>query len=179
MATNQNSTRDGIPLTVTFTEQGRACMPPAFLEAFRTANWRAMFPSNLATSADGTVVLRASTLPDNITRIDVEGAIYTPGITKVEVAEQVVNLTPTTAPGDPVEISFVVPSNVDLNNSINNINFEIEPPESPVYISPPRLSGGRIRYTVYRIETGLTPPYPAVVVRGYGRIFTVPSPSPT
>ncbi len=179
MAVTQNSNTTGIPITVTFTEQGTGqCLPPQILDAFRAANWRANFPTTLATNVDGTVVLRASTLPDNITRIDNEGAIYTPGITKIEVEEQTVNIGTAVAPGVPVEMSFAVPSTTDLNNTINNINFDIQPPESPVYIGPPRLTAGRIYYSIYRIENGTTPPYPAIVVRGFGRLFIVPSPSP-
>ena len=176
MAVNQDANTIGVPIHVDFTEQGASCLPPSIMDAFRAATWRASFPQSLSGTGNGGV--QASTLPDNITRIDSEGKIYTPGITKIEIAEQIVTLTTTTAPGVPVEISFAAPGVNDLQNTINNIQWDIQPPESPVYISPPRLFNGRIYYNIYRIDNGSTPPYQQVIVRGFGRLFVVPSPSP-
>ena len=171
---NSDAEFDGIPITVSFTQQG-TCFPAAVLEAFRTANWRAKLPT---TNTQTGVSVQVSTFPDNISRIDSEGKIYTPGISKVEVLEQTINLTADTAPGVPVQMSFDVQGATDLNNVINNINFDIQPPESPVYVGPPRIDGKRLVYSIYRMDNGTEPPYPAVVVRGFGRLFIVPSPSP-
>lgn len=176
MATNSNAQTDGVAVNVYFTEQGRACLPPKVLEALMTANWRVTFPSSNTVTGNSRV--QVSTLPDNIARIDNEGKIYVPGISKKEVLEQTINLSTTTAPGVPVEISFDASGATDLNNVINNINFDIQPPEAPVYIGPPRISGTRLVYSVYRIDNGSSSPYPEVSVRGFGRLFVVPSPSP-
>lgn len=177
MPANSDSNNEGVKVILNFTEQGRACLPPALIEALTQANLRIdLPPSSIITPA---VDVKASTLDDNIAKIDSDGAVYVPGITRVELSEQTINLGTTTAPGTPVSMTFSVPGITDLTNAINNVNFVIEPPQSPVYISPPRFNGTNIVYDIYRLETGLTDPFSAVVIRGSGRLFIVPSPSPT
>ena len=176
MPANSDSTNEGVKVTLTFTEQGRACLPPALVDALLQANLRVDIP---ASSTTGTTEVKASTLDDNIARIDSDGAIYVPGLTSVELTEQTVNLGTTTAPGTPVTMTFSVPGVSDLTTAINNITFVKEPPQSPVYIDAPRLNGTSILYDIYRLETGESAPYPEVVIRGSGRLFVVPSPSPT
>lgn len=180
MATTSNSNTDGIPIQVVFTEHGAQCIPAAILEAFKTAQWRIVAPTPAANLEGTAVTMRASTLPDNIARVDSEGAIYVPAMLAVEVAEQSVVLTATTAPGTPVDISFSVPGVTDLRTYIDNIYFDIIPPESPVFIGPPRIVGGVYTRSIYRVGDPLaTPPFPVVTVRGSGRLIRIPSPSPT
>ncbi len=174
---NQDATDQGVRVEVVFTEQG-GCMPPAMIDALKYANWRAYFPKIDPLTGGPLQPMRVSTLPDNIARVDSQGAVYVPGSVKIEVQEATITLTETTAPGVPVEISFAA-AITDLANVSNNIYFEVSPPESPLYFGPPRLVSGRIIYNVYRMETGLTAPYPEVVVRGAGRLIVHPSPSPT
>lgn len=173
---NINAATQSVPVTISFTEQG-GCVTPAFWEALRNANIRVTLPTTFS-GGSGTTEVKASTLPDNITRIDSEGAIYTPGIVKVELTEQTVTLTTTTAPGVPVTMTFATPGVSDLQNALRNIDFDVQPPESPVYIGPARLASGNIVYNIYRIDDGTSTPWPEVVIRGSGRVFVVPSPSP-
>src|SRR6188768_1146585 len=135
MAINQDADLSGVPITVTFTIPGSKCLPPYLIEALQTANWRASFPESDATVEE----MRVSTLPDNIARVDSQGAIYVPGFTIVEVQEQSVTLPSTTGPGIPVEISVSVPGITALTNVGDNITWEIIPGGSQVQIGPPRI----------------------------------------
>lgn len=172
MAVNQDSETSGVPVRVYFTPQAAQCLPPSMMDALIRANWRVDLPTT--TTASGT--LMASTLQDNITSIDSEGAIYTPGITKVELQEQAITLTEDTAPGVPVEVAFDAPGVSDLQNALRNIDWTFEPPEAPVNIGPARLVGQQIRFSVYRVDTDDTAPYDEIIVRGSGRLFVIPSP---
>ena len=173
MAVNTNSDTSGVPIRVYFNQHSAACLPASVLDAFTNANWRADLPA----TTTSTNTLKASTLQDNITRIDSEGAIYTPGIQIVELTEQAVTLTTTTAPGTPVEVAFEVPGVSDLQTALRNVDWTYEPPEAPVNVGPARLVGQQIRYSVYRVETADTAPYDEIIVRGSGRIFVIPSPA--
>ena len=175
---NQDASTQSVPVTISFTEQGGDCISPAFWEALRNANIRVTIPST--TSSGGSVIqIKASTISDNITRIDSQGAIYTPGVVKVELSEQTITLTTSTAPGVPVTMSFAASGVPDLQNAIQNISFDIQPPESPVHIGPPQLSGSSINFNIYRTDDGTAgPTYPEVVIKGRGRLFVMPSPSP-
>ena len=173
MAVNQDSETSGVPVRVYFTPQASVCLPPSLMDAFIRANWRVDIPTTTTTSS-GTV--RASTLQDNITSIDSEGAVYTPGIVKVELQEQSITLTTTTGPGVPVEVAFEAPGVSDLQNALRNIDWTLEPPEAPVNIGPARLVGQQIRYSIYRIATTDTDPFDEIIVRGSGRLFVIPSP---
>ncbi len=176
---NQDGLTQSVPVTISFTEQGSDCVSPAFWEALRNANIRVSLPTSGTSNTGGTVKVSASTISDNITRIDSQGAIYTPGVVKVELTEQTVTLTTATAPGVPVNMSFSAPGVPDLQNAIQNISFDIQPPESPVYIGPPQLSANVISFSIYRIDDGTAgPTYPEVVIKGRGRLFVIPSPSP-
>lgn len=177
---NQDSATNSIPVTLSFTEQGPECVSPAFWEALRNANLRISLPVAFTsgTGADG-FTLRTSTLADNITRIDNQGAIYTPGIVKVELTEQTVTMTTTTAPGVPVTMTFATPGVPDLENAIRNIEFDIQPPQSPIYIGPPQIVNGNLNFDIYRIGAAADPPpYLEVVIKGRGRLFVIPSPNP-
>lgn len=176
MAVNQDSYTTSVPVTLTFTRQGNDCITPAFWEALERANLRVTLPT---TTTGTTTTVEASSLSDNIARIDSEGKVYVPGITKVELAEQSITLSETTAPGTPVEIAFAATGVADLENALQNISFRVAPPESAVYIGPPRLVSGYIKFDVYRQEsTEAGPTYPEIVVTGSGRLFVIPSPSP-
>ena len=175
MAVNQDSYTTSVPVTLTFTRQGNDCITPAFWEALERANLRVTLPT---TTTGTTTTVEASSLSDNIARIDSEGKVYVPGITKVELAEQSITLSESTAPGTPVEIAFAATGVADLENALQNISFRVAPPSSPVYISPPRLVSGYIKFDVYRQESTDTSPYTEIVVTGSGRLFVIPSPSP-
>jgi hypothetical protein len=177
---NQDSSQEGIPITVEFTQQGRACLPPSIIEAFKTANWRATFTQSSPSDPDN-AVMRVSDLADNLARLDNQGNIYVPGETKVELSEQTVNIGTTDGPGTIVDVAFPVPGSVtDLANVLLNVFWEVSPPERGIYVSPPTVSGGLLRYKITRLyDDGETAPYTALVVKGTGRLFIKPSPSPT
>lgn len=176
---NQDSSQTGVPITVTFTQQGRACLPPSLLDAFETANWRANFGESEPADPDQ-AVMRFSDLADNIARADSRGNIYVPGETKFELTEQTINIGTTVAPGTMTEIAFGVPGSVtDLNNSELNVFWDVSPPERGIYVSPPVVSGGLLRFQITRLfDSGVSAPYTALVVKGSGRLFIKPSPSP-
>jgi hypothetical protein len=177
---NQDSTQSGIPITVEFTQQGRACLPPSIIEAFKTANWRATFTDSGPVDPN-TAVMRVSDLSDNIARLDTQGAIYVPGETKFELAEATINIGTSVAPGTMTEVSFAIPASViDLNNVLLNVFWEVSPPERGIYVSPPFVSANRLRFNITRLhDEGVTAPYTALVVKGTGRLFIKPSPSPS
>jgi hypothetical protein len=177
MAVNQDSYTQSVPVSLSFTRQGNDCITPAFWEALERANLRVTLPTT--TTGSTTTVVEASSLSDNIARIDSEGKVYVPGITKVELAEQTVTLSISTAPGVLVEIAFAATGVADLENALQNISFRVSPPEAAVYISPPRLTSGYIKFDVYRVQsTETAAPYPEILVTGSGRLFVIPSPSP-
>lgn len=173
MAINQDADTSGVEVTVSFTEPASRCMPPNVLEAFRTANWRVTLPVPDATQE----VMRASTLPDNIARVDSQGAIYVPGLTIVEAQEQSVTLLSTTGPGIPVEISVSVPGITALTNVLDNINWSVTPLGAQVRLGPPRIVANRYIRDIIRLEGVAGPPYPEVVVRMFGRLIVIPGPS--
>ncbi len=172
MAVNTNSETSGIPVRFSFNQHSAVCLPASIIDALSGMSLWIDLP---ATTTDSNT-LKASTLQDNITRIDSEGAVYTPGIQIVELTEQSVTLTSDTAPGTPVEVAFEVPGVSDLQTALRNVDWTYEPPEAPVNIGPARLVGQQIRYSVYRVETDDTAPYDEIIVRGSGRLFVIPSP---
>lgn len=175
---NQNGLTTSIPVTLEFTEQGPECVSPAFWEALRNANLRISLPADFLSSiGGGSTSVAISTLQDNITRLDGQGAIYTPGLQIVEVEEQTVTLTSTTAPGVPVTMVFSLPSVPDLETAINNITFSKQPPEVGVSEGPWEVVGSNLQKSFYRVDDGSSAPYPEVVIKGRGRLIVVPAPT--
>lgn len=176
MATNPDSSFTSIAVAVSWSANGVKCLPPAFVEALQQANFRINLPNDLANPQSATFA--ASTLSDNVFRIDSTGAGYVPGIIKIAVAEQTLTLAADDAPGEMYELVFSAPGVNDLENALNNIYFTIEPPQSPVNIGPPRKVGSEIRYTVTRMVSIDTAPFDVIVVSGRGALFVIPSPEP-
>ena len=172
MASQSDSTTSGIPVTMTFTDQAARCVPPSVLEALRSADFRITLPAQTSVSA-----VRISTLPDNLVRVDGQGALYAPATQVVELTEQTIAFPASIAPGIPVTMSFSVPSVRDLETSFLNLFFDIQPPGSLVRPSYPRVAAGVLSVDFYRDIDEAGPPYDAVVIRGWGRIAVIPTTS--
>jgi len=175
MATNPDSTTSGIPVQVTWTTQGSNCFPPVLIEALQNANWRINLPDSLTTSSTS---FTASTLADNIFRIDSVGAGYVPGNTIYQLSEQIINLDDALAPGTAVQMAFDAPGVADLDTAFKDIDYFIEPPSSGVYHSPEVVANGQITVNFFRIDDGTSAPYPPVMIRGRGKLLIPPTPSP-
>ncbi len=175
MASSNGATRS-IPVTLSFTKQGPDCATPALWEALANANLRIDLPEAYFTSTTGGVSV--STLQDNIIRLDALGALYAPGITKVELVEQSATIGDSVAPGVPTTIYFDLPGVQDLNNAIPDIIWDIQPPQSIVTFGPRQVVGTKLQIDVYRGEVGDTAPYPVISIKARGRIFVIPSPQP-
>jgi hypothetical protein len=176
MASSNGATRS-IPVTLSFTRQGPECASPALWEALANANLRIDLPESFftTTSSGGVAV---STLQDNIIRLDSLGALYAPGITRVELTEQSATIGASVAPGVPTTIYFDLPGVQDLNNAIPDIIWDIQPFESIVTFGPRLIVGSKLQIDVYRGEIGATAPYPVISIKARGRIFVIPSPQP-
>ncbi len=177
MASSNAATRS-IPVVLSFTQQGPDCASPAIWEALANANLRIDLPEAFFTSGGASGTVTISTLQDNIIRFDALGALYAPGITRVELLEQSATIGAAVAPGVPTTIYFDLPGVQDLNNAIPDLIWDIQPPQSIVTFGPRTIVGTKLQIDLYRGEIGATPPYPVISVKARGRIFVIPSPQP-
>ena len=175
MAANSDATTSAIAVKFKFTAHQEECLGPTVVEALKNADARIDLPEVDSNS----VAVRVSTLDGNGSRVDSEGAIYTPIPRIVELTEQTIVIGDGTGPEIQNTMTFTVPGVSDLQTIIPAIYFEYVPRSANVRISPPRLGAGTIVYDFFRIDDDTTPPYPVVTIRGYGRVVQFPAPSVT
>ena len=170
MATNPDSNLSGVPITVSWTVQGADCIPPAFIEALQTANWRVDLPSALSPSGSGITI---STLPDNALKLDSSGAAYVPGNTIVTLPSVTRVFDDTMGPGTGIEFAFDAPGVADLQTTFPMVFWDVSPAGAPIHIGPPTIRNNQLVYNLFRAQSAADPsaPWDVITVTGYGSLL--------
>lgn len=149
------------------------CVPEGFYEALENCNLRVLIPRP---SVSGAVF--ASTLPNNATRIDSQGGIFTAQFKQVVLASQTINIGPDSAPGVEVVALLPVTGLSDPANAIKDLSIFVSPLSAAIAIGAVTFSGGFLRVPATRMKTGLTAPYDAATVTISGTLTEVYQPEP-
>jgi len=167
-----DSDYDSVSLDLVYTRPA-GCVPEGLMEVIDGLNLRVNIPRP---SAGGVVF--ASTLPDNATRIDSEGGIFTARFKQVVLDSQTVNIGTDSEPGVEVVVTLPVTGLSDPVNAIKDLNVFVSPLSAAIAVGAATYSNGNIRIPVTRMKTGLTAPYEAATVTISGTLTEVFQPEP-
>lgn len=164
---------DSITVELLFTK-GAACVPDGLIEALENLNLR----FNLKRPSDSGTVVFASTEANNLTRIDSEGGIYTPGFKQVVIPSTVLNIGPDMPPGEEVSTLLDVSGLSDPINALKELNITYNPATVGINETGRTINNGKIRIGFTRVDYGQSAPYPPVVITISGAVYEFAQPEP-
>lgn len=176
MATNSDASLQSITTSLIYTKPLDGCIPEGIFEALERMNLR----FNMPIQAGGTTGAFASSLQNNVIRIDAEGGIYAPAIVPLTIPETTIQLASDDAPGTEKSAFIATPGLSDPINALKDIRVTMNPASSPVNMTSVVASTGttgiglRIGFT--RVDYGQSAPYTPVEITVTGVLWQIAQP---